>query len=174
MATDSRWQKIEYQKLKDEITTRIRLLHLFILVAVLFNLAFLLMMFALIVGGATVREIISLLLFVPVIFALLIFNYQANQMTLEGVAGYINHELKNEISKEESVVRWDEYYGNHKKKYQLTSFLKVMPLLLPMTLPIIIWIFYPDDISYPINLLMCFDLVLFGLVIFNFRYKFGK
>ena len=170
------WSIIEYQKLKDEITQRIKILHLFILVAILFNLACLFMIFAMISSGFSIREIFVFLLFLPIIFAFLTFNYQANQMTLEGIAGYINHQLRKKISAEDKeIVAWDVFYGQYKKKYQLTSFLKVVPLLLPMLLPIFIFFFdRAFIISFPINMLASFDLILLGLVIFNFRYKIGK
>ena len=170
------WLKNEYNNLRGEVTQRVRLLHLFILVGVLLNVVFLLMTFAMFMGGTPTDTIILLLLFVPVIFALLTFNYQANQMTLEGAAGYISHELRKKLANDDkkNFDGWDVYYGNYKKGFQLTSFLKVMPLLLPMTLPIWINLFFISYVNYPVDLLMYFDFALFAFVIFNFRYKLSK
>lgn len=166
----------EYNNLRGEVNQRVKLLHLFILVACFFNLAFLFMVFAMFASGVEKSQIVLLLLFAPIVFALLTFNYQANQMTLEGVAGFVNHELRKKLSSKDqkNFDQWDSYYGGYKKNYQLTSFLKVLPLLLPMTLPILIFIFAGSYIFYPTNLLAYFDLALFGFVIFNFRYKIGK
>lgn len=170
------WLKNEYNNLRGEVTQRVKLLHLFILVAVLLNVVFLLMVFAMLMGGTSIDEIILLLLFIPIVFALLTFNYQANQMTLEGAAGYISHELREKLNNDDkkNFDQWDVYYGNYKKGFQLTSFLKVMPLLLPMTLPIWIDLFFKPYVYYPVNLLMYFDFALFAFVIFNFRYKLSK
>ncbi|KKR28391.1 MAG: hypothetical protein UT61_C0051G0003 [Candidatus Woesebacteria bacterium GW2011_GWA1_39_8] len=170
------WLKNEYNNLRGEVTERVKLLHLFILVAVLLNVAFLFMVFAMLIGGTSLYEIVLFLLFMPIVFALLTFNYQANQMTLEGAAGYISHQLREKLSAEDQkdFDQWDVFYGRYKKSFQLTSFLKVIPLLLPMTLPIWIYLLDSSYMSYPVNLLIYFDLVLFGLVIFNFRYKIGR
>lgn len=170
------WLKNEYNNLRTEVAKRVQLLHLFILVGVLFNLAILFMIFAMKFQGVSSAEIVLFLLFVPMIFALLTFNYQANQMTLEGIAGYVSADLRKKLDSQDQkdFDGWDVFYGYHKKKYQLTSFLKVLPLLLPLTLPIWIWIIYPTYIIYPLNLLVYFDLALFALVIFNFRYKIGR
>lgn len=170
------WLKNEYNNLRVEVARRAQLLHLFILVAVLFNLTILFMIFALVISGATSYELITFLLFVPIVFALLTFNYQANQMTLEGIAGYVSADLRKKLSKEDQkdFDGWDVFYGAYKKKYQLISFMKVVPLLLPMTLPIWLMLFYPNTIIYPLNILSYFDLALFAFIIYNFRYKIGK
>lgn len=169
------WLKNEYDNLRGEVNQRLKLLHQFILVAVLLNVVFLLMTFALYLGGIRPEIIILFLLFVPFIFALLTFNYQANQMTMEGAAGYVGHELKDQIPEEdkEKFDGWDVFYDKHKRKYQLISFLKVMALVLPMTLPIIIDIFYRNYVNFPADILMYFDMALFAFVIFSFRYKLG-
>ena len=95
------WLKNEYNNLRGEVTERVKLLHLFILVAVLLNVAFLFMVFAMLIGGTSLYEIVLFLLFMPIVFALLTFNYQANQMTLEGAAGYISHQLREKLSAED-------------------------------------------------------------------------
>lgn len=166
----------EFANLRGEVIQRVKLLHLFILVAVFFDLVFLFMTFALIASEVSFDQVILFLLFAPVIFTLLTFNYQANQMTLEGAAGYIGHELKSELPKEQQMEfdNWDIYYDRRKRKYQLTSFLKVMPFLTPMTIPLWVYLFYPNYSIYPHGLMMVVDAVLFLLVIFNFRYKIGR
>lgn len=107
----------EYNQLKNEIAVRVRLLHLFILVAVLLSFTSLLFVFVMIYADFELNKIILFLLLLPIIFALLTFNYQANQMTLEGLAGYIGYELKNKMPKElkTEIIKWDEYYGQYKK-----------------------------------------------------------
>lgn len=166
----------EYNNLRTEIAQRVKLLHQFLLVADIFILTFLFMSFAMISSGVSQKNVILLLCFAPIVFSLLTFNYQANQMTLEGIAGYINHQLRKKLAfkDKKDLDEWDVFYGEYKRKFQLTSFLKTMPLVLPMTLPIWIYIYDPSLITYPLNLLIYFDLLLFVLVIFNFRYKIGR
>lgn len=163
----------EYNSIRSEIVARVKLLHLFLLVAILFNLTFLLMAFTMFIVGVSGKQIIDLLLFVPIIFALLTFNYQANQMTFEGAAGFLNSDLRKKLPAQiqKDFDAWDIFYGARKKKYQLTSFLKVLPLLLPMTIPLWLYLYDFSIMAYPTNLLFWFDMILFGLVIFNFRYK---
>jgi|SRR3989344_75313 len=95
-------------------------------------------------------------LLIPVIFAGLTFNYQANQMTMEAVSSYVRS-----IS-----PGWEEYYDTHKQKVQLTSFLKILPLLLPQLIPLF---FLPSRMTHPF--FWWTDIILLSLVIFNFRYK---
>lgn len=102
------------------------------------------------------------ILTLPLVFALLTFNYQANQMTMEAVGAYLRQK--------ESSEGWETFYDRYKKGVQLTSFLKILPLLVPQLLPIILW---ATNASLEPNqqLLASADLVLFLLVIANFRYK---
>lgn len=65
--------------------------------------------------------------------------------------------------------------ANTKKPNRPTSFFKTFALLLPMTMPIVIYFLdRADATKYPNNILLIFDLVLFLLVIINFRYKFRR
>ena len=149
------------EKLRQEITERVKILHQII------NLAILLIVFALsfivwlLTIGAKIEQMMLFVLSLPIIFAFLTFNYQANQMTLEGLAKY----LKKEGS-------WDEFYGQYKKSRRPTSFLKVLPLLAPQFVPLIIWPFFVDFDQF--WWLIIIDLMLLLLVFLNFRYKFKK
>jgi hypothetical protein len=155
----------EYTALRAEVTERVKMLHLMLTTAVLLQMVALIVYFIIVDIDA-----LRFALTIPIIFAVLTFNYQANQMTLEQVAGYSDH-LRRQLAGDASGS-WDEAYGKLKKKYKLTSFLKVWPLLAPMILPFIFLLSYggltPDSIG---NTLIIVDVLLFLMVIVNFRYK---
>jgi hypothetical protein len=148
------------EKLREEITERIKILHQII------NLAILLIVFALcfivwlLTVSAKIEQIMLFVLFLPIIFAFLTFNYQANQMTLEGLAKYLKEE------------GWESFYGQYKKGRRLTSFLKVLPLLAPQIVPLIIFPFFVKFSQF--GVLIIIDFMLLLLVFINFRYKFKK
>ncbi len=141
--------------MRDEILERAKALHQIINLAVLLGGIFL-------VAAFWLKQLLIpadfelFILLIPIVFAGLTFNYQANQMTMEAVASYVRT-----IS-----PGWEEYFGAHKQKVQLTSFLKILPLLLPQLLPLF---FLASWSTQP--LLWGTDVILFLLVFFNFRYK---
>ncbi len=148
------------EKLRQEITERVKILHQIINLAILlivFALCFIVFLYQ---QKATEEQIGLFILLQPVIFAFLTFNYQANQMTLEGLAKYLKEE------------GWESFYGQYKKGRRLTSFLKVLPLVAPQFVPLAIWPFFVG--FYQFYWLIIIDLVLFLLVLINFRYKFQK
>lgn len=162
----------EYLSLREEVAQRAILLHQLINTATWLTTASLFLIIYLLFAGAE-RQLIDLLLtFLPIIFAGLTFNYQANQMTLEAVAYRCDRLGKRQ--QKENATSWDDDYGRHKQKYQLTSFLKVVPLLLPQITSLILAAFGLLTNSALINFLIGIDLLLFVLVLFNFRYKISR
>lgn len=148
----------DLRNLRNEVLERAKAIHQMINLAVVLGAGFLVASFWL-GENITADKFQIYILLIPIVFAGLTFNYQANQMTLEAVAGYVRG-----IS-----PGWEEYYGSHKQKVQLTSFLKVLPLLLPQLLPL----FFLESRSLQ-PFLWWVDIVLFLLVLFNFRYKAFK
>lgn len=148
----------ELRSMRIEILERAKALHQMINFAVWLSVVFIVATFWL-VKSINPENFEVYILLIPMVFAGLTFNYQANQMTMEAVAGYVR----------KLSPGWEEYYGNHKQKFQLTSFLKILPLLVPQLLP---FFFYNSRLTQP--LLWWVDVVLLFLVLFNFRYKADK
>lgn len=151
----------ELTNLRQEILERVRSLHGLITVATYLSVFLLVAAFFLI----TLLPVVTFnwyLLLVPLVFITLTFNYQANQMTMEAVGAYLR-------SKEEGGG-WETFYERYKKRAQLTSFLKILPLLVPQLIPIVLW-----SLAVPLTdnqqVLASVDVALFFLVIANFRYK---
>jgi hypothetical protein len=164
----------EYKQVKSELSNRALMLHWLILLAIITGVVFIISTFIFIQLGLPIDLILTFLFLIPIIFAGLTFNYQANQMTLEALAGYINEELKLEIRAKagDKTIRWDEYYGRYKKDYRMTSFLKVTPFLLPFFVPTLaLFAVGSMPANIWLQILYWFDWYLFALVIFNFRYK---
>lgn len=151
----------EQASLRQEILERVKTLHGLLLAASYLSAFFIVAGFLLSVL-APVPVIYWFILLIPLVFAPLTFNYQANQMTMEAVAAYLRTQ--------ENSQGWESFYGQYKKGVQLTSFLKVLPLLLPQLLFAVLWITNaPLDTNQ--QLLASIDLALLLLVIANFRYK---
>lgn len=159
----------EYEALRVEVSQRIKILHQTINLAILILFIFILVFIYLVIFAKLDFEIVlALLLFVPPVFSLVTYNYQANQMTLEAVARFSDMKYKRELNSK-SELSWDDFYGKYKKPNRLTSFLKVMPLLLPQIIPIL---YYGSEKSWSgLDLLFWFDLALFFICLINFRYK---
>ena len=100
----------------------------------------------------------------PVVFYLLTFNYQANQMTMETVARYLRTKHKSQ---------WEKFYVEHKKSIRITSFLKILPFFI---VPIFCLIYLPivADLSKTENIFYVIDWALLALVIYNFKYKLKR
>lgn len=162
--------KDEYLALRAEITARVRLLHL--LLAWSAGLIFVSAIFGyqLYLIGADAKQIETFLLFLPIIFSCLTFNYQANQMTLEAVAYY----LRDRTPSRDMAADWERHFGELKRSVQLISFLKILPLLLPQLLPIIFLIRNGWPTEFLDSILISLDLALLLLILFNFRYKLRK
>lgn len=141
--------------MRQEITERVKLLHQLIYGSTLLSAFF--VAFGSWLYMNVPQEVFNwYLLLIPVVIAGLVFNYQSNQMTMEAVAGYLKS----------ADDGWEKHYGNHKQGVQLTSFLKVTPLLLPLLLPFII-----EPLTDHQMYLRYFDFALLLFVIANFRYK---
>jgi len=167
----------EYQELRREILERVKILHALITMGVILSFISLLFYFLILSFGAPASTITLYLLFLPLVFGGLTFNYQANQMTLEAVATYLNRGLKPQIDQmaNRPALEWENYYTRHKFTYQLISFLKVLPLLLPMLLPVILIIQQGGLPTETLPLwLSLLDLAFLLLIAFNFRYKISK
>lgn len=141
--------------MRQEITERVKLLHQLIHGATLLS-AFFVAFGSWLYMNVPQEVFYWYLLFIPVVMSGVVFNYQSNQMTAEAVAGYLK----------EVGDSWEQYYGKHKQGVQLTSFLKVTPLLFPLLLP-----FFVEPLTSYQMYLKYFDIALLLFVIANFRYK---
>jgi len=159
----------EYRSLRLEIVERVKILHSLITTSIIIGLVGLVIAM-LLLGNAEILSIF--LLFLAMIFPLLAFNYQANQMTLEGIAKYLNTDYR-EHQVDKNALGWDDFYGQLKKTRRLTSFLKVLPFFLPLVIPIYLLAIGSAQTGWPLALAII-DLVLYALAIYNFRYKFEK
>lgn len=158
----------EYETTRREVIERAGALHR--LIALASTLAFVALIVASILQAlhATQEQLWTYLLFLPPIFAGIAFNYQANQMTLEAVAMFSDR-LRTQLGG--NSMSWDGFYGRWKKAVQLTSFLKTLPLLMPLVIPFyalsLPWIKHEPQLMW----LMIVDILLALLVIVNFYYK---
>lgn len=161
----------EYLALRKEIDSRAKLIHQLLALAAIFWLVLLIFGYYFYLKGTDTLKMETFILLIPIIFSGLTFNYQANQFSLEAVAHY----LRDQSQDKELAAGWENYYGQAKRSVELLSFLKTLPLLLPQLLPLIVIINHlgwsSDFLS---QFLTVFDLLLFILVIFNFRYKLKK
>lgn len=153
----------EYTSIRQEIIQRAVLLHQILLWAAILIFIVIAVLALLLSLDSNANYLQLFLLTAPIAFACLTFNYQANQMTLEGLSYY--------LTDHDPHTGWDGYYAKHKRKNEAVSFLKVLPLLLPQLLPILYFCCFNNGASSGFNLIAIFDLFLFLLVILNFRYK---
>jgi hypothetical protein len=156
-------QLAEYREMRGEILMRAKLHHLQLNLATVLQLISLAVVFWLPSAAINV-----FLLIVPVVFAGLAFNYQANQCTMEIAAAYLGTQYG------QAGLQWEEFFGREKSKYKLTSFLKTFALWWPLSLPLILWIYTGWPKTQLTSSLMVLDLVLLALVLINFRYKLSR
>lgn len=156
-------KEVEYKMLRAEIKTRIKILHQTVNLAVILLAVFLVAGSGLYLASSDQLLMESYLLLLPLVFAGLTNNYQANQMTLEATARYLASALPR-------LSNWEEFYGRQKRQFELLSFLKTLPLFIPLTLPLVVWFIFgwPEG---KLGILAAIDLLLLILIIFNFRYK---
>jgi hypothetical protein len=157
----------EYEIIRLEIIERAKLLHQLISLSVILSSTLFIVAFWLF-PSFSLQQKDSFLLGLPLLFAGLTFNYQANQMTLESLAGY-SREL---VKTSPPIQTWDDFYGKYKYHYQLTSFLKTLPLLVPQLVPY--FFFVPLSQTSLGKVLLSVDIVFFLLVLVNFRYKMHR
>lgn len=158
----------EYTVLRQEINTRALLLHLLLGVGSVLLFAGTAVAFWLYNQSHDLDLVQNFLLTLPIIFSCLTFGYQANQWTLERLAGY----LRNHSPVKDLASGWENYYINAKRTSELLSFLKVLPLLLPQLLPLVLMWWNWNVPTGPLNnILTGIDLTFFALVIFTFRFK---
>ncbi|HEY1074207.1 MAG TPA: hypothetical protein VGE59_00700 [Patescibacteria group bacterium] len=159
----------EYEILRREVIERVGALHRLIALASILAFLSLLGTTFLFSFHATQTQLWTYLLFLPPVFAGITFNYQANQMTLEAVAMF-SDKIRKQLGG--NAMGWDGFYGRWKKAVQLTSFLKTLPLLMPLAIP-----FYALSQEQLLKSepqlvwLTIFDIVLATLVVINFYYK---
>lgn len=158
----------EFAALRQEITVRAILLHVLLGLATLLLLVGTAVAFWLYNFSHDLDLVENFLLVLPLIFTCLTFGYQANQWTLERLAGY----LRNHSPIKDLAAGWENYYSNAKRNSELLSFLKILPLLLPQLLPLILMWWNWGVPTSPLNsILTGIDLIFFVLTIFTFRYK---
>ncbi|HSX42255.1 MAG TPA: hypothetical protein VLE93_02795 [Candidatus Saccharimonadales bacterium] len=157
----------EYMVLRGEITARAKTAH------DVLNVATVLSFLAVAVGFVAqwFGELQTFLLFLPVVFGFLTFNYQTNQWTLFALARY----LRDQSSSKSMAVGWENYVvAERAKSHHLLSFLALLPLILPLLLPLFVWWLYGDSASTLDTALTTIDLIILALAIFNFRYLLKK
>jgi hypothetical protein len=160
----------EFRALRREIDTRIKILHLIIILASIFWLV-------LIIAGIiierkyTITTLYNYLLLIPIIFTGIVFNYQDNQRTLEGTARYMEFELKPKLQKEfgDDVFQWEQWFARYKKRYQISSSFKIFALIAPFFIPILLLI--STSLNSFQTKIAILDIVLLIIIIINFRYK---
>lgn len=155
---NNQWHLEEYKQLRHEIAVRVQLLHWLIALSSILSVAA-------IIAAFYLRLNHLFLLVLPLVFSGITFNYQANQMTMEAVAVYLQNKYNDHLA-------WDKAYGEAKVPQRLTSFLKTIPLHLPMLIPFIL--FATNRVPRALTPLAWIDIAIFALVIYNFRYKFKK
>ncbi len=161
-------QLAEYNQMRQEILARVTMHHQQLVYAVV--LQFLSLVFLIWINHlvADWPSTLVFLLVLPIIFAGLTYNYQANQATLESVATYLNQQY-NSVG-----LKWEEFFGHRKSKQKLISFSKALPLIWPQFIPIII-LFAGGWPSGNIESgLMIVDLILLVLTLLNFRFKLAS
>ena len=160
----------EFRALRQEINTRLKILHQQIVVASVFWVV-------LIVTGIFLSQVYptgilyNFLLLIPLIFVGLTFNYQDNQRTLETTARYREENLKPKLQKVwgQEVFEWEKWFTEQKKRYQFSSSYKLFALLTPFILPMILLFFAVlDGFQF---ILAITDLIFLIIIIINFRYK---
>ncbi len=159
---DTSWKQAEYVQLRQEIVARVTLLHQLLALASLSTLVVLLCVVWLIGYGFT-QSAVWLGLAYPFVSATIAFNYQANQMTMESVARYVQGNL-------DTYVGWDRSYGEAKLPHMLTSFLKIMSLLIPHLAALGIFVGV-NDLSFYQLVLAWLNIGVLLVLVFNFRYK---
>jgi hypothetical protein len=157
----------EYRTIREEVVKRAKALHQMIILATILEAVFL-------IAGIWIYAnygnlFAYYLVFIPIVFAGLVFNYQDNQKTLESLAGYIRSRLGPKL---DNSLGWDEFFGEEKAKRRLSNGYKVFALLMPFLIPIVLLIY--TNISGVELTLAYIDLVLFALILINFRYKLGS
>ena len=159
----------EHRILRQEITERIGVLHgqLNIAAVLLFILVVIIWVFG--VNGGTTLNWLLLESFIP--FICLAFNYQANQMTMEAVARYIDEQL---VPKMDGGFGWGKFWSDYKARVRLISFTKVLALILPIV-SIFVWsILAWGDLTQPQKIVAVFNALLFFIGVVNFRYKYSR
>lgn len=163
--------EIVYSQMRSEIVARIKVLHSILLWSSMLLGASVIFAVYLSSVNASQTLIITYILSLPIVFSLIGFNYQANQMTMESVARYLKHHIETE-EPEAEFLSWEMFYASQKSKYELVSFLKVVPILMPQLLPIAVIVFLGELPNLVFQQwLIAIDLALFVLLIFDFRYK---
>ncbi len=161
-------QLAEYNQMRQEILARATMHHQQLVYAVGLQFVGALFLIWLVSTGAEWPLIELFLLAVPIAFAGLAFNYQANQATMESVAKYLNQQYGS------AGLKWEEFFGREKAKNQLISFAKALPMVWVLAIPLVIW----STMGWPADglnsALLAIDLVLVVLVLINFKYKVGK
>jgi hypothetical protein len=158
-------QIAEYSQLRQEISARLVMHHNQLALATVLQLVCALFVMWLNHPTANWESTELFLLIVPIVFAGLTFNYQANQCTMESVGRYLNQQYGN------SGMKWEEFFGTEKFKSKLVSFSKALPLIWPLFIPVVLW----SVVGWPegklASSLFVVDLTLLIIMLANFRYK---
>jgi len=162
MEKEEKIKFLEYQCLQSEITQRSKILHGIISLAAILLLFSIIFFFTLKIFEVEQHFIKFYLLLLPLVFASLAFNYQANGFTLEAALKYTEKLFQKS---------WRPYYLEEKKRYRLIAFMKALPLWIPFLGPFFILNqIFLDTFSI---VLFFINNILLLIIIRNFiRYKF--
>ena len=166
------WHINEYKALRGEIVKRIIFLHQTINLHIILQIILLIFGYLLYSQG---QGIIFYALLSTIFLNFITFNYQSNQMSLEAISKYIHESLRPKVKDivKEDVLEWEKYFADHKAHYKFEAFFKATPFIFPNLIPLIVLILRPP-LGFWENFLIIFDLVLFIIMIENFRYKLRR
>lgn len=170
-----KWRMKEFEYLRLELNNRIDFLHKTITLAVIIWLVLFITFFQLILSGLSFSYLVTFLLFVPIIFDLLGYNYQSNQNSLESIPKYI-HEVIRLQAKDmsgQNILGWEEFFAIQKKPFKFESTFKVFPFVLPSVIPFLLLVLGVSLNPFQ-RMLFWVDIIFLIFLLENFRYKLRR
>jgi hypothetical protein len=169
------WRMKEFEYLRLELNNRIDFLHKTITLAVIFWLVLFITVFQLILRGLSVSYLITYLLFVPIIFDLLGYNYQSNQNSLESIPKYIHEVIRLQARdmSAQDVLGWEKFFAMQKVPFKFESTFKVFPFVLPSAIPFVLLAMRVSLNPFQ-QILVWVDIIFLVFLLESFRYKFRR
>ena len=125
--------------------------------------------------GLAFTHQVTFLLFVPILFDLLGYNYQSNQNSLESIARYIHDSIRPQVKEMsgQDILGWEKFFAGQKLPFKFESIFKVFPFVLPSFIPLALL-----SLRIPLTpfqrVLVWIDIVFLILLLENFRYKLRR
>jgi len=169
------WFIKEYEGLRYELSERIKFLHNTINLAIVFWALFIILYFVFVAIGLSKYHIITYLLLIPIVLDMVGYNYQSNQNSLESIAKYFHEHIKPGIKSKYKarLLEWEAYFAKQKEPFKVESVTKVFSFIMPTFIPIYL-LASNVQLDKPQQILAIFDLILFVLMLENFRYKLRR